>query len=188
MMSGRRTGGPVRFSFMTALLVLLLSMPAVAWSQDGSADSSTSEQDFVPLSVGSAAPDFSEEDIFGKQVIALNAYRGKVVILNFWATWCPPCLEEIPALESLQKRHKGALAVIGVSVFSGNAATELFYRDHKINYPVIYGYYELMGEYSKVASVPTTFLIDKEGKVMARIIGSRTEAEYEQLLQPLLSR
>jgi len=120
-------------------------------------------------------------------MISLNAYKGKAVILNFWATWCPPCREEIPALVDLQKKYKGILAVIGVSIFSSNTETELFYRDYKINYPVIYGFYELMGEYSKVASVPTTFLIDKQGKVTARVVGSRTEAEYEQLLRPLLA-
>jgi cytochrome c biogenesis protein CcmG, thiol:disulfide interchange protein DsbE len=169
---------------LIALFLLLLFMPITSWAQTSSVD----DQDFVPLHVGSVAPIFSENDIFGKQTIALSDYRGKVVLLNFWATWCPPCREEIPAFEALQNKYKSALVVVGVSVFCSNTATENFYRDYKINYPVIYGYYELMGKYSKVASIPTTFLIDKEGRVTARIIGSRTEAEYERLLQPLLAR
>jgi len=179
--------GVTRFTVFAALFLLLLSMPTASWSQSSSVDSSSNEQDFVPLHPGSIAPAFSEKDILGRQMISLNAYKGKAVILNFWATWCPPCREEIPALVDLQKKYKGILAVIGVSIFSSNTETELFYRDYKINYPVIYGFYELMGEYSKVASVPTTFLIDKQGKVTARVVGSRTEAEYEQLLRPLLA-
>ncbi len=178
----------MRFSLVAAVLLFLLWMPIASWSQTAANDSSPDEQDFVPLHAGSTAPDFSEKDILGRQTIALSAYKGKVVLLNFWATWCPPCREEIPALIDLQQRHKGALVVIGVSIFSSNSATELFYRDYKINYPVIYGYYELMGEYSKVASVPTTFLIDRQGKVVARVVGSQTEAQYEQQLQPLLAR
>jgi len=177
----------MRFPFVALFLISLL-IPIASWSQNASADSSADEQDFVPLHAGSVAPDFSENDIFGKHRIALNEYRGKVVVLNFWATWCLPCREEIPALEALQNKYKGALVVIGVSVFCSNTATENFYRDYRINYPVIYGYYELMGKYSKVASVPTTFLIDNEGRVTARVIGSRTEAEYDQLLQPLFAR
>jgi cytochrome c biogenesis protein CcmG, thiol:disulfide interchange protein DsbE len=173
----------MRFPFV-ALFLLWLLIPTGSWSQDSSAD----EQDFTPLHAGSVAPDFSENDIFGNHTIALKDYQGKVVVLNFWATWCPPCRAEIPALEALQNKYKSDLVVIGVSVFCSNTATETFYRDYRINYPVIYGYYQLMGKYSKVASVPTTFLIDSEGKVAARIIGSRTEAEYEHLLKPLLAK
>lgn len=178
----------MKFPLVAGLFLLLLWMPVASWSQDDSAGSSADEQDFVPLHAGSAAPDFSEKDIFGKQTISLKDYEGQVVVLNFWATWCLPCRQEIPALEALQNKHKGALTVIGVSVFCGNTATERFYHDYKINYPVFYGSYQLMGEYSKVASVPTTFLIDREGRVMARVVGARTQAEYEQMVQPLLDR
>jgi thiol-disulfide isomerase/thioredoxin len=178
----------MRHSFTPVLLLLLLLMPISSWPQGATADQSADQQDFVPLHAGSVAPGFSEKDIFGRQTVALNDYLGRVVVLNFWATWCQPCREEIPALEALQNKYKGSLAVIGVSVFCSNTSTETFYRDYKINYPVIYGFYELMGKYSKVASVPTTFLIDREGRVSARVVGSRTQAEYQQLLQPLLAR
>jgi thiol-disulfide isomerase/thioredoxin len=146
----------MRISFGALPLVLLL-IPIASWSQSTSADSSVDERDFVPLHTGSVAPDISEHDIFGNHTIALNDYRGKVVILNFWATWCPPCREEIPALETLQNKYKGSLTVIGVSVFCSNTETEAFYRDYRINYPVFYGFYELMGKYSKVASGVTPF-------------------------------
>jgi len=178
----------MRFSVAMALLVLSLFIPIVALSESVSDNTSSNDQDFVPLYLGSVAPEFSEKDIYGRQIITLSSYRGKVVMLNFWATWCPPCREEIPALEALQKAYKDKLIIIGASVFSSNSATELFYWEYKINYPIIYGSYDLMGRYGKVAAVPTTFIISKDGKIAARAIGSRTEAEYERMLEPLLSK
>jgi thiol-disulfide isomerase/thioredoxin len=135
---------------------------------------------------GSLASDFSERDIYDRTTIALKDLVGKVVILNFWATWCPPCREEIPALEALQAAHKDTLVVIGVSVFCSTTATELFYVEYKINYPMIYGSYELMGKYGKVSSIPTTFLIGRDGVIAARVVGSRTQGQYEAMLKPLL--
>jgi thiol-disulfide isomerase/thioredoxin len=178
----------MRLSAAGVLFALSLFAPIVASAESALADTSSDEQDFTPLHLGSVAPDFSEKDIYGRQTITLSKYRGSVVMLNFWATWCPPCREEIPALEALQKAYKDKLIVIGASVFSSNMATELFYWEYKINYPIIYGSYDLMGRYGKVASVPTTFLIGKDGKIAARVIGSRTEAEYERMIDPLLSK
>jgi thiol-disulfide isomerase/thioredoxin len=181
-------GGHMRFFFMTALLLFLLFAPIVASSDSVSTDTSSNGEEFAPLYLGSVAPEFSEKDLYGRQIITLSKYRGKVVMINFWATWCPPCREEIPALEALQSAHKNDLVIIGASVFSSNSATELFYWEYKINYPIIYGSYDLMGRYGKVTAVPTTFLIGKDGKIAARVIGSRTEAGYERMLEPLLSQ
>jgi thiol-disulfide isomerase/thioredoxin len=132
------------------------------------------------------APGFSEKDIFGKRTIALQSYRGKVVILNFWATWCSPCLEEVPALAALHASHQGQVAVIGASVFSSDDATEKFVKEHGIRYPVFYGSYDLMEKYDRVAMMPTTFIIDKHGEIAVRVIGARTREQYEDLIRPLL--
>jgi peroxiredoxin len=161
------------------------------WAQStsvgGSGDSSTDASGFRPLAVPSPAPEFAEKDIFQRQTIDLQRYRGKVVVLNFWATWCPPCKEEIPALKAIQDGHRKDLVVIGVSVFSSESSTELFYADYKINYPMVYGSWEMMGEYGKVDSIPTTFLIDRNGTIEQQVVGSRTQSEYEQMLKPLLA-
>jgi len=140
-----------------------------------------------PVQARVRAPAFAEKDIFGKETASLEKYRGKVVLLNFWATWCPPCRKETPVLESLQKSYWKQLTVIGVSVYCSYADTEEFYRDFKIPYPMIYGSYELMGLYGKVASIPTTFLIDKKGQIAAKVVGSRSRDQYEEILRPLLS-
>ena len=134
------------------------------------------------------APDFAEKDIYGRKMVVLHQLLGKVVILNFWATWCPPCREETPALEALQDTYKGGIVVIGVSVFCSESATQQFYEDFKINYPMIYGSYDLMYKYGRVSSIPTTFLIDKKGTLVAKVVGSRTEAQYEEMIRPLLAQ
>ena len=120
-------------------------------------------------------------------MVALRSYLGKVVVLNFWATWCPPCREEIPALESLQSSHGGRVAVIGASVFCSELDTEKFYKDFRINYPVIYGSFDLMEKYGKVSAVPTTFIINKKGEIAATVVGTRTRDQYEEMIRPLLA-
>jgi thiol-disulfide isomerase/thioredoxin len=133
-----------------------------------------------------SAPGFSEKDIFGRATIALRSYRGKVVLLNFWATWCLPCRGEIPALEELHGSHDGKVVVIGASVFSSARDTEAFFRDHRVNYPMFYGSYALMEKYDRVATIPTTFVIDQKGEIAAKVVGARSREEYEDLVSPLL--
>ena len=177
----------MRWTVVGVFVALSLLPCTMALAEDSPGDASTGESDFAPIFVGSVAPEFAEKDIFGRHVVDLEAYRGKVVMLNFWATWCPPCRQEIPALESLQGVYKGRLVVIGASVFCSNTDTELFFSQYNINYAMIYGSYDLMGKYGKVFSIPTTFLIDKNGRIAARVVGTRTAGEYERLLKPLLS-
>ena len=133
------------------------------------------------------APDFSEKDIFGEKRVSLMDYKGKVVILNFWATWCPPCKEEIPDFIRLQEQYKDKLAIVGVSVFSDKDATKKFYSDYKINYPVFMGFYDLMDKYGQVSAIPTTFIINKNGGIAYKVIGIRTKAQYEEMIKSLFN-
>ena len=111
----------------------------------------------LPCMRGASPRSLPRETSTAGQLIDLEKYRGKVVMLNFWATWCPPCREEVPALEDLQRTHKDTLVVIGASVYCSNADTELFFAQYKINYAMIYGSYDLMGKYGKVAPYPRRF-------------------------------
>jgi peroxiredoxin len=186
-------GGPMKAVSLTLMISAVLFWQGFALgaqSEDssgvhvvGPSDDGSSTDVASP---GKQAPAFSEPDIHGRSTIALKDLAGKVVVLNFWATWCPPCKEEIPALEAIQAAHKDKLVVVGVSVFSSETATDLFNAEYKINYPMIYGSYELMEKYGRVRSIPSTFLIDKNGVIAANIVGSRTQAEYEAMLKPLL--
>jgi len=156
-------------------------------NQNGKAVHASRQPEFILPDQRVVAADFTEKDIFDKQSISLSSLRGKVIMLNFWATWCPPCREEIPTLRTLQRSYVGTLEVVGVSVFSYTTTAEQFYKDYQMNYPTIYGSFELMGKYGNVGSIPTTFLIDKQGRIAARVVGARTGDEYEDMIKPLLS-
>ncbi|HET6450267.1 MAG TPA: TlpA disulfide reductase family protein [Spirochaetia bacterium] len=166
--------------------LLLGSAPAAVWAQ-ASASPADDGSGYPDIVIPSPAPEFAQKDIFQRQTIDLKRYRGKVVVLNFWATWCPPCKEEIPALKAIQAGHNRDVVVIGVSVFCSESSTELFYADYKINYPMIYGSWDMMGQYGKVGAIPTTFLIDRNGTIQQRVVGARTQDQYEALLKPLLA-
>ncbi len=172
---------------LVIVLFLATVFPAIGWEDSNQLDPSSSAAVILKAAARGKAPLFSEKDIFEKSNINLKDYQGKVVMLNFWATWCPPCRFEIPALESLQASYKGTVAVIGASVYSNYGATEQLYKEDKVNYPMIYGSYELMAEYGKIGAIPTTFLIDKQGRIAATVVGSRTAGQYEELLKLLLA-
>ena len=158
--------------------LVLLSL-ALAWPDDAV---TSSPRGLLPQ----PAPAFSERDTNGK-LVTLDEYRGKVVLLNFWGTWCPPCKAEIPAFERMAVEHRENLKIVGAAVFSSEAKVLQFCTDFRINYPVFMGSYELMEEYGKVSAIPTTFIIDKKGRIIDKVIGSRSQAQYEEMLQPLLN-
>jgi len=158
------------------VLGLLFALPS-AWSARAAAGPSPVQP--------RRAPGFSEKDIFGKDTIALRNYRGKVVVLNFWATWCTPCRDEVPALEALHAAHGGRVVVIGASVYSSEHDTEAFFKEHGVNYPVFYGSYELMEKYDRVATIPTTFIINKKGEIAAKVVGARSREQYEEIIRSL---
>jgi thiol-disulfide isomerase/thioredoxin len=177
-----------RMPQLVALLSILLVI--MIWPKAVAADNAqTQNDDQVEPSmgnVGELAQEFSEPDLYDK-TITLKNYIGKVVALNFWATWCPPCKMEIPFLKELETAHKGQLEVIGASVFCSYSDTLNFYRDYGINYPVIFGSYDLMLKYGKVRAIPTTFLISKEGMISFKVVGYRTKEQYEEMLKSLLA-
>ena len=134
-----------------------------------------------------AAPEWQLEDLEGKSV-KLSDFKGKVVILNFWATWCPPCRREIPSFVSLQKEYgdKG-LVIIGVSLDEkGPAAVKPFISKMGINYPVVMGDPKVAADYGGIAVVPTTFVIDRNGNVAAMHEGDAPRATFESDIKPLL--
>jgi len=117
------------------------------------------------------APPFLARDLSGN-VVSTAALKGKVVLLNFWATWCGPCREEIPEMIKLQAQYKDTLEVIGAS--EDEAAPEQvakFAKRAGINYPVIMSSAQLEREYGRVAALPTTFVINADGRVVQKNVG-----------------
>lgn len=128
---------------------------------------------------GDEAPDFTLSDLNGSDV-RMSDLRGQVVLIEFWATWCPPCRESIPAMNEIYKRYnEKGLVILGISVDKGqNVAEDLraFVREYSILYPVLIDSKNINNLYG-VYSIPTTFLIDKDGKVILKNIGFSPELE-----------
>lgn len=119
---------------------------------------------------GSRAPDFALRDLNGNYV-SVSAQRGKAVVLNFWATWCPPCRDEMPSLNSLHNRFKDrGLVVLGVAAGSSGTEVRNFIKKSPLDYTVLLEGMEASRLYN-VYSIPTTFLIDKKGFIRERLAG-----------------
>ena len=130
---------------------------------------------------GHDAPDFVLTDLQG-QTVKLSDLRGKAVVLNFWATWCPPCKQEIPWLVELQKRYGGqGLQIVGVSMDDGDPKDVVkFAAENSINYPVLIGEEKVAEQYGGIDYLPTTFYIDRNGVVLDRVFGQPEREEIEQ--------
>ena len=117
-----------------------------------------------------AAPDFALQSIDGGTV-RLSELRGKVVLLNFWATWCPPCKKEIPDFLVLQDRYRDQdLRIVGIAIDDADAV-RTFAKESGINYSVLIGDDAVTRQYGGIESIPTTFVIDREGMIRARYVG-----------------
>lgn len=116
--------------------------------------------------------DFKVVDLKGSS-ISRTSTKGKVVLLNFWATWCPPCREEIPSIESLSKSMAGKkFEIFAVSVGEDAATVKSFVAEQKISYPVYLDSRNLLSSTYASQGIPTTYLLDKTGKFIAGIVGS----------------
>jgi thiol-disulfide isomerase/thioredoxin len=133
------------------------------------------------------APEFTLLDTQGNNV-SLSDFKGKVVIVDFWATWCPPCRRGIPDLIDLQNQYKNKVAVIGISVDRENtkAGVPDFIDKMGINYPVVYFNDKVINDYGGIEAIPTTFIIDKQGNIIKKLVGLYPKTEIEKQLNDLI--
>ncbi len=137
---------------------------------------------------GAPAPAWKLRDANGKTVSSTD-FKGKVIVLDFWATWCPPCRAEIPGFIELQKEYgKDGLAIIGASVDGADeiAAVKNFARKFDVNYPVVLADEETVRAFGGVDAIPTTFVIDREGRIVSRHLGFTEKADLEKEIKTLL--
>ncbi len=136
--------------------------------------------------VHAVAPDFSLQDLNG-QPLDLASYRGKVVLLDFWATWCTPCRGETPHFVEFQNKYREqGLQVIGISMDDGPKPVRAFYEEFKMNYPVALGNEKVAEAYGGVLGLPVTFLIDRDGRVATKYVGEVQMTVLEQGIKTLL--
>ena len=130
------------------------------------------------------APDVKAKDLNGKE-LSLEAYKGKVVLLNFWATWCGPCRAEIPSLIQIQEAYKDRLQIIGMDVDDDEEHLRAFVKDQGINYPVVMTSVPVRLAYGGIAALPTVFVINQDSKVVQKHVGLFNPALYETEVRAL---
>jgi cytochrome c biogenesis protein CcmG, thiol:disulfide interchange protein DsbE len=139
-----------------------------------------------PMQNQRLAPDFTLPQLDGGE-LRLSSYRGKVVLLDFWATWCAPCREEIPGFIELQRKYSSrGLQVIGVSMDDSPEPVHVFYQEFKINYPIVLGNAKTGELYGGVLGLPIAFLIARDGHIYAKHMGATNTSVLEKEIQTLL--
>lgn len=144
------------------------------------------------LKVGTKAPAWKLNGLDGKAVQSTD-FKGKVVVFNFWATWCPPCVREIPDFVEVQKEFKDkGVVFIGVSVDrpaaekKTTAKVKAFVDKMKINYPIVWGDKKVDKDYGGITGIPQTYVIDKSGVIRASHLGMISKKDLLKSLKPLL--
>ncbi len=131
------------------------------------------------------APTWQLKDLDGK-VVSSDQFKGKVLVVDFWATWCGPCRMEIPGYIELQKKYgKDGLVIIGVSCDQDKHAAQTvknFVQKSGMNYVVVMGDEEVQAAFGGMDALPTTFIVDREGQIRDRKVGAEPAAEYEQAI------
>ena len=132
------------------------------------------------------APAWKLKDADGKEVSSAQ-FKGKVIVVDFWATWCGPCRREIPGYIALQKKYaKDGLVIVGIAVNDTEPAVKSFAAKQGVNYTLVMGDDAVVEAFGGMEAIPTTFIIDREGKIRERKVGAENPAEYEQTLRKYL--
>ena len=137
-------------------------------------------------SISKEAVDFTLNDLSGKQV-SLQDYEGKVVVLNFWATWCSPCRREMPGLEKLYQKYKDKdFQLLGIVVVSSEKDISDQVKSIGVSYPILLGDKKLISDYGSFNMIPNSFIIGRDGKILKQLSGSRTYTVFEKEVKKAL--
>ena len=137
---------------------------------------------------GKAAPSFTLQDLNGKTV-SLSDFKGKVIVLDFWATWCPPCVMEIPHFIELYDQYKDqGFEMVGISLdHQGISVVKSFVRKYQVNYTILMTDGRVDKAYGGIPGIPTTFVIDAAGNIRQKYVGYRDKAVFEADIKALLA-
>lgn len=170
-------------------LVLLFALSVNSFGVDknvSNTHSNNAEATIIKIDKNKA-PDFVLKSFDGKTV-KLSDYKGKVVIIDFWATWCPPCRKGIPDLISIQNEYKKDVVIIGISLDSEKTIKDVpgFVKSYQINYPIVYGNEKVVTDYGGIEGIPTAFLVDRKGNIVDKHVGLVPKDTYVNKIKELL--
>jgi peroxiredoxin len=175
---------PATAKHAVAAVLLLAALGSSCSRRDNAVEAAS----IKPVSERRPAPDFALKDENGATV-RLSDYRGKVVLLNFWATWCAPCKIEIPWFVQFESQYKDkGFAVIGISMDEGGwDEVKPYLRRVNVNYRILMGDDEVARKYGGVDALPTSFLIDRDGRIASTHVGLVSKQDYQADIDALLA-
>ncbi len=167
--------------------LLLIAAAAYFILQSNSSDVPSSDLSAIPIKMDYPAPDLSLNDLNGSPV-SLADYRGKVVLVNLWATWCPPCKEEMPALETFYRKHKDdGFAIVAVNDGDPTPDVVQFVKDYGLSFPVwLDPTYIATEKKFKTMNLPSSFVINRDGQVVLSWVGGINLRNLEKYVTPVI--
>jgi len=167
-----------RSSIIIASLVLVGELVVYGFSARPNSEAKLTTPQYTPSTLAQS---------LNQGEIDVKESNGKVMIVDYWATWCPPCVAEIPHFNSLYKKYASkGLEIVGVSLDQGSQPVKSFIQNKGIQYPIVMGTADLRNAYGEVKVIPTTFIVNRNNEVVHKIEGYHTEAQLEALITPLL--
>jgi peroxiredoxin len=172
---------------MFLVLVLAFGINSFCTDKNDNKINSNNTESKILNSADDKAPDFALKSIDGKTV-KLSDYKGKVIIIDFWATWCPPCRKGIPDLISIQNDFKDDVVIIGISLDAEKTLKDVpgFIKTYGINYPIVYGDDKVVAAYGGIEGIPTAFVVDKKGNIVDKHVGLVSKDTYVNKIKELL--
>jgi cytochrome c biogenesis protein CcmG/thiol:disulfide interchange protein DsbE len=173
-----------------ALILIAAGVTTIAWKNidpSNGDDSARSLSSGVTMDARPVAPDFALPDL-KNNTVKLSAYDGQVRIVDFWATWCPPCRKEIPHFQALHEKYGDqGLKVIGVALGEEASVVQPFVDRMKMTYTSLLGDTQVAQQFGGIEAIPTTFVIDKKGRVYKKYIGYRDYETFERDVLALMA-
>jgi cytochrome c biogenesis protein CcmG/thiol:disulfide interchange protein DsbE len=158
-------------ALLSSLTIILLALVSINNAIDASASNS--------------APDFELVDLNG-ETITLSDYEGKVVFVNFWATWCPPCRQEIPGFVEVYEKYKDeGLVILGVAVSDRENKVKEYVKSNDMTYPCAMGTNQIVKDYEPGNAIPATIIIDRDGKIHHKHVGYMEKSQVEDIFKEL---